>query len=93
MHMRFAHACRTDFDEFGALLEFFDACTAAVSERGAHAAGELEDNWHDAAFVFHFPIKIVYFFLMCDEFLKIPLVLHRYKKKKWLKNITRDIVA
>lgn len=46
-----------------------------------------------AAFVFHFPIKIVYFFLMCDEFLKIPLVLHRYKKKKWLKNITRDIVA
>lgn len=45
------------------------------------------------AFVFHFPVKVVYLFLMCDEFLKIPLVLLRYKKKKWLKNITREIVS
>lgn len=46
-----------------------------------------------AAFVFDFPVKVVYLFLMCDEFLKIPLVLHRYRKKKWLKNITRDIIS
>ena len=42
-----------------------------------------------AAFVFHFPVKVVYFFLLSDELIKIPFSLLRYKKKKWLMNVTR----
>lgn len=45
------------------------------------------------AFVFHLPVKIVYLLLMCDEFLKIPMVLYRYKQKKWLKNVTREKIS
>lgn len=45
------------------------------------------------AFVFHLPVKIVYFLLMCDEFLKVPMVLYRYKQKKWLKNVTREKIS
>ena len=42
-----------------------------------------------AAFVLHLPVEIVYVVLMCDELIKIPFSLMRYKKKKWLKNVTR----
>lgn len=42
-----------------------------------------------AAFVLKLPIPIVYMFLMCDEIIKIPLTLWRYKGMKWLKNVTR----
>jgi len=43
-----------------------------------------------AAFVFHLPVKVVYFFLLSDELIKIPFSLMRYKKKKWLANVTRS---
>ncbi|MCR5371428.1 MAG: MATE family efflux transporter [Clostridium sp.] len=42
-----------------------------------------------AAFVLHLRPEIVYFILMGDEFLKTPLALARYRKKLWLKNVTR----
>ena len=42
-----------------------------------------------AAFVFHWSLPVVYVLLMSDELIKIPLSLWRYRKKIWLKNITR----
>lgn len=43
-----------------------------------------------AAFVFHWPVTIVYMILMCDEVLKVPLSIWRYRKKYWLRNVTRE---
>ena len=43
-----------------------------------------------AAFVFKLPPLWVYFILYLDEFEKMPLVIHHYFKKGWLRNITRD---
>ncbi len=43
-----------------------------------------------AAFVLKLPPLWVYFILCLDEFVKMPVVLLRYKQKKWLKNITRN---
>lgn len=42
-----------------------------------------------AAFVFKWPVTIVYILLMCDEIIKLPLTYYRYKGKKWLCNVTR----
>jgi putative MATE family efflux protein len=42
------------------------------------------------AFVLKLPVKWVYFIICLDEFYKIPVVYHHYKKYGWLKNITRD---
>ncbi|MDD2968540.1 MAG: MATE family efflux transporter, partial [Lachnospiraceae bacterium] len=42
-----------------------------------------------AAFVFRLPVEIVYFILLSDELIKIPLSLWRYRQRKWLKNVTR----
>ena len=42
-----------------------------------------------AAFVFKLPPLWVYFILFLDEFEKMPFVIHHYRKKGWLKNITR----
>lgn len=42
-----------------------------------------------AAFVFRFPPMLVYVVLCTDEFVKMPVIFWRYKKYKWLKNITR----
>ena len=42
-----------------------------------------------AAFVLHLPPEIVFIILMSDEILKVPLALARYRKKLWLKNVTR----
>lgn len=42
-----------------------------------------------AAFVFKWPVEIVYFILLLDELIKIPISLVRYRQKKWLKNVTR----
>lgn len=44
-----------------------------------------------AAFVFKWSIPVVYIILMSDEIIKIPLTLWRYRSKKWLNNVTRDI--
>lgn len=42
-----------------------------------------------AAFVFKFSIPVVYLILMCDELLKLPFCIKRYKTRVWLKNVTR----
>lgn len=42
------------------------------------------------AFVVKLPPIWVFVFLSLDEFTKYPLVYARYRKKKWLRNITRD---
>ena len=42
-----------------------------------------------AAFLFKLPPLWVYFILCLDEFVKMPVILMHYKKKKWLCNITR----
>lgn len=42
-----------------------------------------------AAFVFELPPLWVYFILYLDEFEKLPIVVHHYFKKGWLRNITR----
>ena len=42
-----------------------------------------------AAFVFHAPTFVVILFLLCDEELKLPLTLLRYRTYKWLKDVTR----
>ena len=44
-----------------------------------------------AAFVLKLPPLWVYFILYLDEFEKMPFVFMHYKKKGWLKNITREI--
>jgi len=44
-----------------------------------------------SAFVFKLPPLWVYFILYLDEFEKIPFVIRHYRKKGWLKNITRDM--
>ena len=43
-----------------------------------------------AAFVLKLPTLWVYFILYLDEFEKMPVVIIHYKKKGWLRNITRD---
>lgn len=42
-----------------------------------------------AAFIWHFPVPVVYMILMCDELLKLPAAYWRYRSYKWLHNITR----
>ena len=43
------------------------------------------------AFVLKLPEMWVYFVLCLDEFVKMPVVVAHYKKRGWLRNITRDI--
>ena len=42
------------------------------------------------AFVFKLPEMWVYFILCLDEFVKLPVNFWYYRKRRWLKNITRD---
>ena len=44
-----------------------------------------------AAFVLKLPPIWVYVILSCDEFAKMPVVYFRYRQKKWLRNITKDV--
>lgn len=41
------------------------------------------------AFVLKIPMPWIYMVLCCDEVLKLPFALMRYKSCKWLKNVTR----
>lgn len=43
-----------------------------------------------AAFVFKLPVPVVYAFLTCDELVKLPFSIKRYRSYKWLRNLTRD---
>ncbi len=45
-----------------------------------------------AAFVFKLPVKVVYFLLCTDEFVKWPWVFKRFYSCKWANNITRKHV-
>lgn len=42
-----------------------------------------------AAFVWKLPPILVYMILTCDELLKIPLGIWRYRSFKWIRNVTR----
>ncbi len=42
-----------------------------------------------AAFVFHWPIPVVYVIIMSDEIIKLPLSTWRYRSMKWVRNVTR----
>lgn len=42
-----------------------------------------------AAFVFHLPVPVVYAILLSDEMIKVLPCLWRYRKKRWLKDVTR----
>lgn len=44
-----------------------------------------------AAFVFDLPVIVVYLIVSLDEFIKIPFVVWRYKKYKWVKDLTQHI--
>lgn len=43
-----------------------------------------------AAFVFKLPVKVVYFLLCTDEFVKWPWVFKNFYSYKWVRNITRE---
>jgi putative MATE family efflux protein len=43
-----------------------------------------------AAFVFKLPVKVVFFLLCTDEFVKWPWVLKHFYSHKWARNITRE---
>ena len=43
-----------------------------------------------AAFVFKWPVPVVYFLLNLDEICKIPFEIHHYRKYKWVKNLTTE---
>lgn len=46
-----------------------------------------------AAFVFKLSVPTVFFILLIDEILKIPLVIWRYRSYKWLNDVTRAVKA
>lgn len=46
-----------------------------------------------AAFVLKLPPIWVYLIISLDEFAKMPVVYFRYRQKKWLRNITKDITT
>lgn len=43
-----------------------------------------------AAFYFHASVPVVYAILMSDEIIKVPISIWRYRKYKWLNDVTRD---
>ena len=43
-----------------------------------------------AAFILHMPVIAVYFVLNLDEVIKLPAVYMRYKKYKWVRNLTEE---
>ncbi len=42
------------------------------------------------AFVFHWPVLLVYTVMLLDEIVKLPFIYPRYKKFLWLRNLTRE---
>ena len=43
------------------------------------------------AFVLKLPVEAVYVVLMSDEVIKVPITTLRYRQKKWLRNVTREL--
>ncbi|MBO4584258.1 MAG: MATE family efflux transporter [Clostridia bacterium] len=46
-----------------------------------------------AAFVWGLDVRWVYIILICDEVLKFPLVIWRFRSMKWLHNVTREEIT
>lgn len=44
-----------------------------------------------AAFIFRASVPVVYAILMSDELMKVPICIWRYRKQKWLNDVTREI--
>ena len=44
-----------------------------------------------AAFYLNLPAKLVYILIMSDEIIKQPLIFWRYRSKKWINNVTREL--
>lgn len=44
-----------------------------------------------AAFVFHWPTKVVFAIILLDEVVKMPVCYIRYRSKRWLRNVTREL--
>ncbi|MCR5754285.1 MAG: polysaccharide biosynthesis C-terminal domain-containing protein, partial [Acetatifactor sp.] len=44
------------------------------------------------AFVLHWPVVVVYACTCLDEVGKIPWVMYHYKKYKWVKDLTREVI-
>ena len=44
-----------------------------------------------AAFYLNLPAKLVYILIMSDEIIKQPLIIWRYRSKKWINNVTREL--
>ncbi len=44
-----------------------------------------------AAFYFHASVPVVYMLLMSDEIIKMPVCWWRYRKYKWLNDVTREM--
>lgn len=44
-----------------------------------------------AAFYLALPTKLIYLLIMSDEVIKLPLIIWRYKSKKWINNVTREL--
>ena len=42
------------------------------------------------AFVFRWPVMVVYILMCSDEIVKLPWIYPRYKKYLWLKNLTTE---
>ena len=45
------------------------------------------------AFVFHWPVMVVYMVMCADEIVKVPFLIPRYRQYIWLKNLTRENAA
>ena len=43
-----------------------------------------------AAFVFHWPVMVVYIFINMDEWVKFPAVRVNFRKYKWVRDLTRQ---
>ena len=43
-----------------------------------------------AAYILKLNVIAVYMIVMCDEILKIPMCIYRYRSYKWLKDVTRS---
>ncbi len=43
-----------------------------------------------AAFVFHWPVLLVYFIINMDEWVKFPAVRWNYRKYNWVRDLTQD---
>ncbi|WP_336160279.1 MATE family efflux transporter [Fusobacterium polymorphum] len=44
-----------------------------------------------AAFYLNLPVKLIYLLIMSDEIIKQPLIIWRYRSKKWINNVTREL--